>query len=344
MIRKVPKPISGGLILSYICPAECRHCMYACSPKWQPNWMSEKDLETILSQLAGNILPAPHGPHATSLNYGLHFTGGEPFANFPLLCKAVEIAEELKIPSTFVETNCFWCKEDHQTLDRLKLLRDKGMKGILISVNPFYLEYVPFERTERAIRLSLEVFEKNTMVYQAEYYHRFKQWRLRDRVAFGDYWRFESEEFFTRNVEFFVMGRAPYKLKDLLKVSHTTRKASSFFQEPCMMPFLRPLHNHFDNYGNYVPGFCAGISLGDCRKLDELLLQGVDTDAVPALRYLMDEDIEGLLRFARKLGYQEAEEGYFSKCHLCVDIRKHLALHGDFAELSPRQFYLRLND
>jgi hypothetical protein len=43
------------------------------------------------------------------------------------------------------------------------------------------------------------------------------------------------------------------------------------------MPFLRPLHNRFDNYRNYVPAFCAGVSLGDCRKLDELLRAGVDT-------------------------------------------------------------------
>ena len=73
-----PKPISGGLILSYQCTAECRHCMYACSPKWK-GWMPEERLEKILSQLAGNIEPSPHSARRVSLNYGLHFTGGEPF-------------------------------------------------------------------------------------------------------------------------------------------------------------------------------------------------------------------------------------------------------------------------
>ena len=173
---KVPQPISGGLLLSYRCSAECRHCMYACSPKWKGDWISREDLEEILSQLGGRIRPNPWGDGTVSLNYGLHFTGGEPFLNFELLVEATEIADELKIPSTFVETNCFWCNSDEATGEKLKLLREKGLKGILISVNPFYAEYVPFERTERCIRISEEVLGGNVMVYQVEYYNRFKHW------------------------------------------------------------------------------------------------------------------------------------------------------------------------
>jgi len=179
--------------------------------------MTEEMLEQILGQLAGKILPAPHGRETTSLNHGLHFTGGEPFVNFPLLCRAVDLATQLGIPSTFVETNAYWCLDDRSTREKLDILKGKGLRGILISVNPFYLEYVPFERTLRAARLSLEVFGRNTMVYQVPYFQRFLE-----------------------------------------------------------------------------------------------------------------------------RGYQESAEGYYSKCHLCMDLRKHLAQTGDYPELSPREFYLRL--
>ena len=108
------------------------------------------------------------------------------------------------------------------------------------------------------------------------------------------------------------------------------------------MSFLLPLHNHFDNYGNYVPGFCAGVTLGDCRKLDELLRERVDTVHLPVLGLLMEEDMKGLFALARERGYQESAEGFYSKCHLCMDLRKHLALTGDYPELSPREFYLQL--
>jgi hypothetical protein len=50
----------------------------------------------------------------------------------------------------------------------------------------------------------------------------------------------------------------------------------------------------------------------------------------------MDDNIKGLFEFAKESGYKESYEGYFSKCHLCTDIRKHLALSGDFNELRPR--------
>ena len=125
----MPKPISAGLLLSYRCTAERRYCMYACSPKWS-GWISEDLLELTLSKLAGKIVPSPYGPNRVSLNYGLHFTGGEPFLNFPLLLKAVELARELGIPSTFVETNCYWCTGDEVTREKLLLLKEKGLAGI----------------------------------------------------------------------------------------------------------------------------------------------------------------------------------------------------------------------
>lgn len=72
--------------------------MYACSPKWDNDWITEDDLSIILTQLSLHIEPAPYGPDSIGLSHGLHFTGGEPFLNFELLCTAVGIAESLNIP------------------------------------------------------------------------------------------------------------------------------------------------------------------------------------------------------------------------------------------------------
>ena len=184
---KIPRPISGGLMLSYKCPIECKHCMYACSPKWRGDWISIGQMELALPQLAKVIKPSPYGRQNMSLNHGLHFSGGEPFLNFELLARAVEIADGLDIPSTFVETNCFWCKNDSLTEERLQVLKEKGLKGIMISVNPFYAEYVPFERTDRCIRISQEVFGSNVMVYQMEYYRLFKQLGITKRLSIDEY-------------------------------------------------------------------------------------------------------------------------------------------------------------
>jgi hypothetical protein len=296
----------------------------------------------MLKQLSGKILSSPYGPRAISLNHGLHFTGGEPFLNFDLLCKAVEIASRFKIPSTFVETNCFWAVDDESTKEKLKLLKKKGLRGIMISVNPFYVEHVPFERTERAIKTSLDIFGNNVVVYQLEYYRRFREWGIKGSVSFEDYMKLEKKEDFLRNIEFLLMGRAPYKLRETLENFIPTYSAEQFFNHPCITPFMGSLHNHFDNFGNYIPGFCGGISFGDCRELDRLLEEGIDTEQYPVLGFLMDDNLQGLFALAEDMGYRELKDGYFSKCHLCTDIRKYIIQGRDFKELRPKEFYLQL--
>lgn len=61
------------------------------------------------------------------------------------------------------------------------------MHGILISVNPFVLEQVPFGRTERAVRIAREVFGRNTLVYQGFFYRQFKGLGLRGALPFERY-------------------------------------------------------------------------------------------------------------------------------------------------------------
>lgn len=333
----LPEPFSGGLILSYKCNSHCRHCMYACSPRFKGDWISERDAERILVQLADKVRESPLGPDKIGVNYGLHFTGGEPFLNFDLLLKVTEMARRLRIPSTFVETNSFWCINDDVTRDKLTELRDAGLHGILVSVNPFLLEYVPFERTERAVRIGGEVFGENVIVYQTFFYHQFKRLGFRGSLLFDEYLRTASIEGLSY-VELLPMGRACYRLGDLYR----KYPAERFFGESCRAELTRPWHIHIDNYGNYIAGYCGGISLGDARDLSSL--RKVDLSDRPVLRALVT-DLRRLYELGvEEFGYKERKAGYISKCHLCVDVRRHIAQQTDmFKELSPREFYLHLD-
>ena len=337
---RIPPPISGGLMLSYKCSATCRHCMYACSPQWKADWMDEQDLERILTYLSRTVQPSPWGKDNMSLNHGLHFTGGEPFLNFELLLTAVEMADEMAIPSTFVETNCSWCGDDEGTREKLERLKGAGLRGIMISVNPFYAEYVPFERTERCIAISQQVFGHNVMVYQMEYYHRFKQLSIRKRLSLADYMALTGDEPLAGRVEMFLMGRAAVELRALYP-AHPARR---FLVAPSRTPLLRDLHNHFDNYGNFMPGYCGGISLGPWQEMERLTTTGIDLETHPVLAFLIAKDIEGLFHFAQDHGYRERPAGYGSKCDLCLDIRSHLVAREnlDLEELMPKQFYAQL--
>jgi hypothetical protein len=37
-------------------------------------------------------------------------------------------------------------------------LKEKGLKEMMVSINPFYLDYIPFERTDTAVNVGFEIF------------------------------------------------------------------------------------------------------------------------------------------------------------------------------------------
>lgn len=329
----INNPVSMGIFLTYKCNARCKHCMYLCSPEWKGDWLSIEDGEKVLSQVAGMINGSPYGIDKIGVNHGLHFTGGEPFLNFELLVDLIRIADKLKIPSKFVETNCFWCRDDKFTEGRLEVLKNAGLQGILISVNPFILENIPFERTERCVRVALDIFKNNVVVYQDLFYRQFKKSGIRDTMELSEYLNlFENKKGL---VELLPRGRAVYELKDLF----VKFPPEYFFGLSCRRELTRNWHVHGDNYFNYIPGYCGGISLGDVRNIHSIIA-GINLEERQILSLLLD-DIQKLYDLAvRKFDYSELTEGYISKCHLCLDIRKHIVNQTDeFQELSPPEFY-----
>ena len=161
---------------------------------------------------------------------------------------------------------------------------------------------------------------------------------MNDPIPFEEYLKLENHRNLFRNVEFFISGRAPYSMAKMLDDYFPRISARQLCSTSCSQPFLREWHNHFDNYGNYMPGFCGGISLGDVHRLDRLVADGINTEKKPVLGFMARGDFAGLLDFANQQGYEEVAEGYFSKCHLCLDIRLHLVTTGTFEELAPPDF------
>ena len=342
MRYQIPKPISAGIMLSYKCSAECKHCLYACSPKWNGDWMKEKDLYQLLYNLSPWVEPSMFGSSHIGVNSGIHFSGGEPFLNFGLLAEGVRMAKELDIPSVFVETNSVWATNEDVTREKLNILKNQGMDGILISVNPFFIEHVPFERVKRAAKISYEIFSSNAIIYQPEFFYEFNEMGLSSTLPFDEYITHKSKVALTQKVEFFISGRAPYKMEPYGLFPHFP--ANLVMDIPCNTSLIRSWHNHFDNYGNFQPGFCGGISLGNWNELHELIEEGVEMEDKPILKSLIEDDFKNLLEYAKNKGYRERKNGYLSKCHLCTDIRKFLANQENYIELQPKAFYSFLEE
>lgn len=312
--------------------------MYACSPTWEDYWISRDGLKRVLEVLAPSIIPAsPRG--RVLLNEGLHFTGGEPFLNYHLLLEAVRLAEEMGYPSVFAETNCYWCVSREIVEERFSELKHAGMEGVLLSINPFLLERIPFERFKTALSMAEKIFGSNTLVYHDVYKRILEAINARDRMKLDEYleacrrlgfWTIEAS--FNPSI-LLPMGRLVYSMSSLYRA----RPASEFFHVSCLHELTRPWHIHVDCYFNYIPGYCAGISLGDARRLWDWI-DGIPLDEYPVLEALTSS-LEALYKLAREYGYRK-RTGYISPCHLCLDVRLYLALNAKgFSELKPRQFY-----
>ncbi|KXA96283.1 hypothetical protein AKJ39_04825 [candidate division MSBL1 archaeon SCGC-AAA259J03] len=139
------------------------------------------------------------------------------------------------------------------------------------------------------------------------------------------------------SMEMLPRGRFPYRLGKF----YSKHPADRFFEESCEGELRRGWHFHVDNYLNYLPAYCGGISLGDARNL-ESMEDGIPLGDRPALD-APTESLEHLYQLGEKFGYEEERGGYVSKCHLCLDIRRHLVEGtGRFKELRPKEFYSRI--
>ena len=108
-----------------------------------------------------------------------------------------------------------------------------------------------------------------------------------------------------------------------------------------MSEMLYAPHSHFDLYGNVIPSFCGGIAIGDWHALPDLLNDFQVGHYPPLASILIERGPHGLARMAQQeYGYQPLPGGYAGKCHLCVDVRRHLISAGVFKEeLRTQGFY-----
>jgi len=330
---KISELSSGGIILSYQCSNQCRHCLYACAPDYQ-EWMSEKMADQILGSVAGHRL------YLT----GLHIAGGEPFIKPELLEYVIRKAISLSLPVDYVETNGFWCRSKDRARSVLQRMKDAGLQAILVSCSPFHQEFIPFESVKNAVDVGRQVFgPSGVLIYTPYFYEQLSNVEPGEPLPFEQYVEAVGEEnasmAFATEYGLIPNGRAATRLAFL----YEHRPASAYFGETCRRELSSPHHIHIDPYGHYIAGLCAGISLGDGRNLDSLY-QGINLDDKPVLHCLVNGGVELLYQWAiQNYGYQEDLKGYVAKCHLCLDIRRHLVASGEtFVELAPEPFYHHL--
>ncbi len=322
-------PSDLGLILTYRCTSGCAHCLYNCGPGWQ-DWMSA---EAVRAGLENAV-------REWGATFQLHLTGGEAFLNTRLLRLAVQTAAELDIP-VYAETSAAWCARPEVVEKRLRQLKADGLQALLVSCSPFHAEKIPLIHTLTAIEAGVNVFgPARVTVYQTEWMEQVAAFGVETPVPLEAYieryGRKRAGRMFWEGYGLISGGRSGERLGDLAM----RFPAEEFEGQVCRYEILYAQHAHFDLYGNFIPSFCGGISVGGWNDLGGLR-EAYRSGQYPALiRKLVEEGPFGLYELAaRRYGYRELEDGYAGKCHLCVDARRFLAHRETFPELQPDGFY-----
>ena len=321
----IPYLQSGGLITNYYCSSSCRHCLYRCSPAWPLRYIDCKTTQEIFS-----ILKARNC-------YTIHIGGGEPFIDPDALIIVLQEAQRADINIEYIETNSSWFRTDVETESLLSRLRACGVSTLLLSMSPFHNEYIPFYKVKGLIKAcrnsgvgiigwtwellnDIESFEERSVHTLEEYEERFGEEYLASLAQ--RYWISHGG----RALEF--LGKLQRKKTIPRLLSQNSGGCSELGSGD---------HFHFDLFGNYIPGLCAGWSI---RSED--LLCGITSQKYPLLNLMYRSGIRGLLNFAmEEFGFEVSRGTYFSKCELCYEIRKFLVIEAKLSshELCPVEHY-----
>lgn len=293
--------------------------------------MTEEDLERTL-QGVKKIWKNPRG---------IHLAGGEATLNFDLLLHGVTYATKLGMPIEYVETNAAWCTDRKKAEEYLKRLKEAGLHCLLISCSPFHAGAVPLKRTHLAVDAAIEVFGiYGVIIYMPHCMREIAAFDTEKPVPIQRYIDAYGPErtgtMLWQGYGLIPGGRSGFELGCLTK----RVPAKTFQGLNCVGEIMLSRHAHFDLYGNYIPSFCGGLSLGQTNDLASFVKE-YDINDTPIIKRLVEGGPFALAEWAsEEYDFKEDVEGYVGKCHLCVDVRRHIVERTkEFNELSPIDFY-----
>ena len=325
-LYRIPRLVSGGIMLTYRCSNACRHCLYRCSPGLADDLMSEDMIDRVFETLA-------HEPGLA----GIHLAGGEAGLAMDRLEYAVRSALAHGIRVDYLETNAYWCNTLREARHGFERLKTAGLSAVLISASLFHNEFVPLERTCHAIRAAEAVFgQHGVIVYTRDVLQLMKAHLAPDRTHTiressqllglapdrGDLWRLHS---------YLIPGG---RAAEVLTAGLERYPAAHFQNARCDQDLQNTSHFHITPDGSLFTGLCGGIAAGTLEDLHP----HISAEETPLFDTLCRSGPHGLCRLAEG-DFHPDPEGYVSKCHLCLEVRKALHARGGYRELSPDAFY-----
>jgi radical SAM protein with 4Fe4S-binding SPASM domain len=132
-----------GIITTYRCNAECRHCFFNAGPNRE---------ETITFELAKKGINESAGLGAQWVS----LTGGEPLLEPDLAADLLEYSSDLGLKTELV-TNGFWGKTSETARKTLEFLCKHGLDVINLSIDDFHQEHIPLTSVKNVYDTALDL-------------------------------------------------------------------------------------------------------------------------------------------------------------------------------------------
>jgi hypothetical protein len=322
-VLKISYLVSGGIITNYKCSSKCRHCSYSSSPKWPDDYMTPSIADEIFSNLK-----------SLGCN-SVHIGGGEPLLKPEKILDVLEAAKRKNINIEYIETNSSWYRDEESAKAFLMELKNHGVHTLLISIDPYHNEYIPFWKVKALIQACSKA-KMNVFPWQIDFWNDLDAMDDRITHSLEEYTRLFGQDYplmLLKRYGVNLKGRALKTYKPMMKKQPF--KLILEESKPCKL-LSGIYHFHVDLYGGFIPQSCPGLSI----PLKELA-NGADPDKYRIFFSLESVGIRGLVELAKKeYGYIPKAE-YAGKCDLCYDIRNYLVLELelDLPDLKPEGHY-----
>lgn len=320
---KIDCLVSGGVITNYKCSSKCKHCCYASSPEWPNDYMTPSMADEIFSILK-----------SLDCHY-VHIGGGEPLLQPDKIFAVLESARRNNIDIEYIETNASWYRDEVSAKIILKELMKYGVHTLLISIDPYHNEYIPFWKVKALMAACSEV-NMGVFPWLMDFWADLDAMDDRKPHSLDEYVRLFGQNYLLelpRRYGLNLKGRALKTYKPMMKKQPFEQILKE--SKPCRL-LSGIYHFHVDLYGNFIPQSCPGLSI----NLSEVSY-GADPGKYRVLYSLESNGIGGLVELAIKEYDYRPESEYAGKCDLCYDIRSFLVLERklNLPDLQPEGHY-----
>jgi len=298
--------------VTYLCNARCKHCYSILGKEKFPKHI-DKSLAVKIVRKVGE----KYGPES------IMTFGGEPLLFPEIVCAIHKEAMNVRIPHREIITNGYWSKDTKKIKKIAKNLAESGVNEIYISVDAFHQENIPLDIVRKTAESCLQEGIKNIewvpcWVISEDHDNRYNQ--MTKRILE------ELDDLPVRRGEGNIMeaeGLALVNLKEFLPPK------KKFPEGKCGdMPYTDPLDSIrsicVEPDGRIA--VCKDFHIGNASETDIIeLLEGYNPFMIPEMKAIIENGMKGLVNWAATKGVNPDPEGYYSVCHMCVDIRKRVS-------------------